>query len=189
MASWDTAVKRSLGSCGESVFIGQNVIFTNPREVHLGSRVRIDPNVLITTALKTGNNIQICANAVLGGGSKQTITLGDWAYIGYHSSLFCGSESYSGDFGPVNAYWGSNKVYEGDIEFKDYAGVASNVIVMPGITLPEGTVIGAMSFVYSDKDLLPYSIFLGNPLKYHKPRNKENIIKLSQDPGWLKKHE
>lgn len=187
--SWDLEIKKQLGSCGEQVYIGHNVVFTNPREVHLGSRVRIDPFTLITTGLKTGNNIQICSHAVLGGGSKQSIILGDWTFIGYGSKLFTASEDYSGEYGAVNEFWGSNKIFRGNIEFKDYSGVASDTIVMPGVVLPKGVCIGAKSFVYTDKQLQPWGIYLGNPLKFHKARNRRTVIELSQDTNWLKNYE
>jgi hypothetical protein len=30
-------------------------------------------------------------------------------------------------------------------------------------------------------------VYLGNPLNFHKKRNKENVIKFSKDPDFLKK--
>jgi galactoside O-acetyltransferase len=157
------------------------VIFTNPSKVFLGNNVRIDPFTLITTGLKTGDNIQITSHCVLGGGNQHTITLGNWTFIGYGSKLFCASEDYSGDFGPVNEFWGSNKINRGDITFEDYSGVASDVIVMPNVTLPIGCTIGAKSFVYTKNQLTPWSIWFGNPIKHIKDRNKENILKTSKN--------
>jgi galactoside O-acetyltransferase len=184
--SWNEEIKKTLGSCGENVFIGDHVIFTNPKEIHLGNNVRIDPFTLITTALMTGNNVQITAGAVLGGGAKHMIILGNWTFIGYGSKLFCASEDYSGDFGPVNEFWGSNKIFRGDITFKDFSGIASDVIVMPKVTIPEGCTIGAKSFVYSSEQLEEWSIFIGNPLIRHRHRNKKNVIDLSKDLEFIK---
>lgn len=186
MIGWNEEIKKELGSCGENVFIGNHVIFTNPKNVHLGNNVRIDPFTLVTTALETGDNIQICSHTVLGGGSKHKITLGDWVFIGYGSKLFCASEDYSGDFGPVNEYWGNNKIFRGDITFENYSGIASDVMVMPGVKIPEGCTVGAKSFIYSKNILEPWNVYIGNPLALHKPRNKENVIKLAKDPNFIK---
>ena len=175
---WNESIKKELKYCGSEVLIGECVFFTNPSGVVLNDRVRIDPFSLITTGLEVGSNVQICSHTVLGGGAKHTIYLGDWTFIGYGSKLFCGSESYNGDTGPVNEFWNKhNKIYRGDIKFNKYSGVASDVIVMPGVSLPTGCCIGAKSFVYSDKDLEEFSIYIGNPLKFHKKRNKEEILK------------
>jgi acetyltransferase-like isoleucine patch superfamily enzyme len=186
MVGWNEEIKKSLGSCGTNVFIGHNVVFTNPSKVHLGNNVRIDPFTLITTSLKTGDNIQICSHSVLGGGNQHTITLGDWCFIGYGSKLFCASEDYSGEFGPVNEFWGNNKIFRGDITFNNYSGIASDVMVLPGVILPEGCTVGAKSFVYTKNKLQPWKVFVGNPLQYHKDRNKDNVIKLSKDLNFIK---
>jgi acetyltransferase-like isoleucine patch superfamily enzyme len=186
MVGWNEEIKKHLGSCGENVFIGHNVVFTNPSEVYLGDNVRIDPFTLITTALEVGNNVQICSHAVLGGGKAHKVTIGDWCFIGYGSKLFCASEDYSGDHGPVNEFWGNNKIYRGNITFENYSGIASDVMVFPGITIPEGCTIGAKSLIYPKNDLKEWSIYLGNPLQFHKERNKENTIKLSNDPNFKK---
>ena len=187
MLGWNEKIKKNLGYCGKNVFIGQNVLFANPKLVHLGDNVRIDPFTWITTGLKTGNNIQICSHAVLSGGKEHTITLGDWCFIGYGSKLFCASEDYSGDYGPVNDYWGQNKIFRGDIIFNNFSGIASDVIVMPKVNLPEGCLIGAKSFVYTKNNITPWSIWLGNPLKKHKRRNKNNVINKSTDQNFLRK--
>jgi galactoside O-acetyltransferase len=186
MVGWNEDIKQHLGSYGKNVFIGHNVVFTNPKEVHLGDNVRIDPFTLITTSLEVGSNIQICSHTVLGGGKEHKITLGDWCFIGYGSKLFCASEDYSGEYGPVNEFWGSNKIFRGDIILNNYSGIASDVMVMPGVNIPEGCTVGAKSFVYTKNELLSWSIFLGHPLKFHKARNKENVIKLSTDSSFLK---
>jgi len=187
MVGWNEEIKKHLGSCGENVFIGHNVIFTNPSNVHLGDNVRIDPFTLITTALEVGNYVQICSHAVLGGGAAHKIKIGNWCFIGYGSKLFCASEDYSGDHGPVNEFWGKNKIFRGDITFKDYSGIASDVMVMPNVTIPEGCTIGAKSFVYTKNELEPWAVFLGNPLKRHKDRNKENVLMCANEPAFLKR--
>jgi acetyltransferase-like isoleucine patch superfamily enzyme len=186
MIGWNENIKKDLGYCGENVFIGHNVVFTNPKKVFLGDNVRIDPFCLITTELEIGQYAQICSHSVLGGGAQHKITLGKWNFIGYGSKLFCASEDYGGDFGPVNEFWGNNKIFRGDITFKDYSGIASNVIVLPGVTFPTGCTIGANSFVYTKTFLTEWSVYIGNPLKFHKSRNKENVVNFSNDPNFVK---
>ena len=185
MTGWNEQIKKSLGYCGSEVKIAHNVIFTNPSKVFLGNRVRIDPFTLITTELETGDNVQVCAGAVLGGGSQHKITLGDWCFIGYHSQLFCASESYDGTCGPVNEYWGSNKIFRGNIKFNDHSGIASQVIVMPGVELLEGCLIGAQSFVYK-APTGGWAIYKGNPCEFHRMRDKEACLKALNTPGFIK---
>lgn len=186
MIGWNEDIKKELGYCGENVFIGHNTIFTNPSKVILHDNVRIDPFCLITTELEVGNYVQICSHVVLGGGAAHKITLGTWCFIGYGSKLFCASEDYSGQQGPVNEFWGDNKIYRGDITFNDYAGIASDVMVMPKVELPIGCTIGAKSFVYTKSELKKWSIYIGNPLKFHRERDSEMILKQSINKNYIK---
>ena len=70
--------------------------------------------------------------------------------------------------------------------FEDYSGIASDVMVFPKVTIPIGCTIGAKSFIYTKNNLKEWSVFIGNPVKFHKLRNKENILKFSVDNEWLK---
>jgi len=184
--AWNEEIKKEFAYCGNDVYIGNNTIFTNPSEIILHDRVRIDPFCLITTGLNVGSNVQICSHSVIGGGKTHLVTLGSWCFIGYGSKLFCASEDYSGVYGAVNEFWGSNKIFRGNINFKDYSGVASDVIVMPNVTLPVGCLIGAKSFVYKSDYLDEWSVYLGNPLSLHKKRNKEHCLNLSTNINFLK---
>jgi len=184
--TWNEKIKKKLGSCGEHVFIGENVIFTNPSGVIIEDRVRIDPFTLITTNLVVGSNSHICSHVVLGGGSAQKIVLAGWNFIGYGSKLFTASEDYSGEFGPVCEFWGNNKIYRGDIIFESYSGIASDVIVFPNVLLPEGCAIGAKSLIHTKAYLQSWTIFIGNPLKRWGSRDRDMIKKFAVDPGFLK---
>jgi len=187
MIGWNEEIKKELGYCGENVFIGHNTFFTNPSAVFLQDNVRIDPFCLITTGLEVDSYVQICSHAVLGGGNQHNIKLGKWCFIGYGSKIFCASEDYTGEWGPVNEFWGNNKIFRGDVTFNEYSGLASDVVVLPGVEFPVGCTIGASSFVHTKSELNEWSIYLGNPLKFHKERNKENVINLSNDKNFLKK--
>jgi galactoside O-acetyltransferase len=55
-----------------------------------------------------------------------------------------------------------------------YACVGVNSVIMPGITLGEGSVIGAGSVV--TKDTEPWTIYVGSPAKPIKIRQRERIL-------------
>lgn len=184
--AWNEEIKKELKYCGENVYIGNYTIFTNPKEVVIHDNVRIDPFSLFTTKLELDNYVQICSHVVFGGGNQHTIKMGKWSFAGYGSKLFCASEDYTGEFGPVNEFWGNNKIFRGDITISNYAGIASDVMLFPGVTIPEGCTVGAKSFVHTKNNLTPWSIFIGNPIEFHKFRNKKRVIELSSDENWRK---
>lgn len=193
MTGWDEKIKKSFKYCGENVQIGHYNIFANPQEIILHDNVRIDPFCLITSRLEVDSWTHICSHTVLGGGVSQQIKLGIWCFIGYGSKLFTASEDYSGEFGPVNENYGNNKIYRSDITFKDYSGIASDVMIFPSskddreLILPEGTLIGAKSLWCGSKKLSSWNIYVGNPLKHFKERNDEKVINFSEDENFYKK--
>lgn len=65
----------------------------------------------------------------------------------------------------------------GRVVLEKYVQVGVNTVVMPNITIKEGTSVGAMSFV--NKELEEWSIYVGIPCKKIKKRNK-NIIQLAE---------
>ena len=174
MLGWNEDIKKHLGHCGENVYIGHNVMFARPERVFLGDNVRIDPFTFISCGLKTENYIQICANVIMCG--RKDVYLNGWNFVSYGSKLITGSEDFRGHHGPVNDFWGKNKVFEGDIIYQKYSGTCADTIVMPGTVLPEGTVFGAQSFVGKNHKAKEYELWLGNPLKKNSDRNKEMII-------------
>tara|TARA_R110000765_G_scaffold262628_1_gene362557 strand:- start:1587 stop:2144 length:558 start_codon:yes stop_codon:yes gene_type:complete len=179
MLGWNEEIKKEFKSCGENVLIGHNVMFARPHLVELGDNVRIDPFTYIGGGLKCGDNIQICSHNTFVG--RKTIHLKGWNFVAYGCKLITASEDFYGNFGPVNDYWGDNKVYEGDIVFEKYSGVCSDVLVMPNVILPEGTVFAAQSFVGQTHAAKPYEVWLGNPPEKHANRNKDMIIQKGEE--------
>jgi acetyltransferase-like isoleucine patch superfamily enzyme len=48
---------------------------------------------------------------------------------------------------------------------------------MPGNVVPEGTVIGALSFVPAVFEFQPWSVYAGAPIRYLRPRNRQSVMK------------
>lgn len=61
--------------------------------------------------------------------------------------------------------------------------IGANAIVMAGVTVGDGAVIGANSFVNSDVE--PYSIVAGSPARHIKYRFEESVIQqLNKEQWW-----
>ena len=48
---------------------------------------------------------------------------------------------------------------------------------MPRNHLPEGAVIGALSFVPPDFPLKPWSVYAGTPIRFVKPRDRDSVLR------------
>lgn len=175
---WDSRFTRE----ADEVYVGNYCTILGPLKA--SRRVRIDPYCLITTGVVAAENVQVCAGVVMVGGKERTVRFEGWNFVAYGSRLICGSEDFTGRYGPVNAWWGKNKVNEGDIVFKRYSGVCTGVTVMPGVTLCDGAVVAAGSFVPQGAILMPWWIYKGRPATPWKERTRFS----EPEPEWLRKH-
>ncbi len=118
----------------------------------IGKDVIIRPSVQITYPWKVtiGDYSWIGDDVVLYSLGK--ITIGSNAVISQRSYLCTGSHDYTKPNFPIFAK---------EIIIKDQCWLATDVFVSPGITINEGTVVGARSTVV--KDLDAFSVYAGSP--------------------------
>jgi len=71
------------------------------------------------------------------------------------------------------------------IRIEDHVWVATNVMILPGVTVGEGAVVGAGAVV--TKDVEPYTVVAGNPARMIKKRSREINYLLNATKGlkWL----
>lgn len=60
--------------------------------------------------------------------------------------------------------------------------IASNVVILPGVSIADGAIVGGGSVV--TKDVPPYAIVVGNPAKVIKFRFDEDIISMLEQSRW-----
>ena len=65
------------------------------------------------------------------------------------------------------------------ISIGDYAWIAQNAVIMPGVTIGEGAVVGAFAVV--TKDVAPYTIVGGNPTKELGQRERVDFTYIPAD--------
>jgi acetyltransferase-like isoleucine patch superfamily enzyme len=64
----------------------------------------------------------------------------------------------------------------GDVTFERYTAAGSNSVIMPRNRIPEGTVIGALSFVPAGFAFQPWSVYAGVPIRYICARNRDGVL-------------
>lgn len=128
----------------------------------IGKKVIIRPSAQITYPWKVtiGDYSWIGDEVVLY--SLGEIHLGSNTVISQRSYICTGTHDYTKNDFPI---------YSIRIIIEDGCWLATDVFVAPGVTIKEGTVVGARSSVF--KDLDSFSVYTGSPAKFIKKRNIE----------------
>lgn len=71
---------------------------------------------------------------------------------------------------------------KGDTVIGNDVWIGENVTILPGVHIGDGAIIGANSVV--SKDVKPYSIVAGNPIKEIKKRFNDEQIKILENIKW-----
>jgi acetyltransferase-like isoleucine patch superfamily enzyme len=168
---------------GFDVFIHDTAIIKHPQFCEIGSHNAIDNGVTIATELMMGDYIHIAPYVVVIGGKKSKLILKDFSFVASGTKIVCGSEDYTGSglVGPTIPEKYRELTYS-TITFEKYAGCGVNCSIMPGVTLAEGSILGANSLL--TKNTEPWTIYVGSPAKPVKIRDKDTIIKYGKELGY-----
>ena len=173
-----------LKGCGEDVFISSNVEIRRPHLVRIGSHVAIDSGLYCTVAAEIGDYVHIGPYVTIIGGAHGLLRMGNFTTIAAGSRIICAGDRHLGEglVGPTIPEKYRDKVACAPVIFENFASIATNVVVFPGITLREGSVVGAGSVV--TKSTKPWTIYVGIPSKPQKARRADIMIKMARELGY-----
>ncbi len=173
-----------LKSCGENVFISEKAEIRRPHLVEVGNHVAIDSGVYITTQALIKDYTHLSPYITVIGGAKSKLIVEEFVSIAAGTRIIAGSDKFMGaGFTSVTV----PEAYRDEVEFstitiKRFAGIGSNVVILPGVTIAEGTVIGACSLV--TKNTEPWTVYMGVPAKAVKIRPKEKMLEYAKKLGY-----
>jgi galactoside O-acetyltransferase len=169
---------------GENVRISRAANMVGPQNIEIGDNVRIDAFTCVVAnrgRVKLGSHIHIASNCLIGG--RGGVTFDDYSGISHGTRLFTATDDCSG-------HWMMS--YEVDsiltnpqvapVHVGRHAVVGANCVILPGCTLGDGAVVGAMSLV--KRDLEPWAIHAGIPVRLIRPRSK-NVLRLERTERFL----
>lgn len=173
-------------SLGENVLISDKASIYNPKNIEIGSNVRIDDFCILSAGdggIKIGNYVHIACYAHLIGQGE--ILLEDHSQVSGKVSIYSSSDDFSGRslVGPTVPSEFTN-VRHGKVHLEKFVVLGCNAVVLPGVTLKEGCAVGALSLV--NKNLESYKLYGGSPIRVLRDRervtdhidlNKLNTIK------------
>ena len=176
------------------LLIGKNVRVSYPAHLQLGKDTIIEDgaeiNCLSSQGIKVGDRVTIGKYALIrpsnlyGGPIGEGLVIGDYSNIGPYSYIGCSGKITIGKhvmMGPRVSIYAENHVFDNpDILMKDQGvekkeviieddcWIASNSIILAGVTIGKGSLIAAGSVV--TENVAPYSVVAGVPAKWIKSR-------------------
>lgn len=174
-----------LKDCGEDVFISSNVEIRRPQLVSIGSHVAIDSGFYCTTSAEIGDYIHLGPYCTVIGGASGLLKLDHFSGFAAGCRIICASDEHMG-FGLIGPLGipeeFRDKIISEPVVFQKFARAATNVVVAPGVTIGEGCVIGANSFV--NKSTEPWTVYVGNPARPVKVRPKNRMLEFAKKMGY-----
>ena len=159
---------------GKNVKISKKASIYSYEKISIGDNSRIDDFCVISGVITIGRNVHLAVYSHLAGG-RPGITMDDFSGLAYGVQVFAQSDDYSGKSmtnPTVPAVYKTET--EAPIHIGRHCIIGTNTLILPGVTIAEGTSIGAMSMV--TKSTKPWSIYFGAPAKRIKDRSKELIL-------------
>lgn len=148
-------------STGHNLRIGKSVNYIGlKRNLFLGKNIRIlDNTELLTTAntkIRIGDNSFINHQTMI----REDVEIGKNVSIAYRVLIISDSHIIG------NANRRAARKYSKKITIENGVWIGANAIILPGVTIGEGTIIGAGSVV--TKDCSSNSLYVGTPAKFVK---------------------
>ncbi len=158
-----------LKSFGEHVLISKKASIYSPGKMEIGNHVRIDDFCILSGEIKLGNYIHLSAFTALYG--RFGIEMLDYSGVSPNCMIFSASDDFGGDYmiNPMIPKEFTN-VSGGKVLISKHVQIGAACVLMPAITIGEGSVVAAMSFV--NKNLEDWGIYGGVPAKLLKTRDK-----------------
>lgn len=175
-----------LKRCGEETFISANVDIRRPQLVSVGKCTAIDSGFYCTTQADIGDYVHIGPYVTVIGGAPAWCSLGHFATIGAGSRILCASDRFRGEGlsgfqmkippslrDPVNVH---------PVMIHCFVNIGSNVVILPGVELGEGSVVGSGAVV--TKSTAPWSVNFGCPARKVKERSSATILQYAAELGY-----
>lgn len=168
-------VELTFKKIGTDVYVDDTSRIKYPHNVSFGNHVAIDMGVYLSTSADIGDYVHIAPYACIIGGPDSNLIMHEFSGISAGSKILCGSDDFTkGMMNPqIPIEYRSPKITT--VTFEKFSCVGVNCVVMPGITISEGSVVGSNSVV--TKNTEPWTVYVGNPAVPIKIREKEIILK------------
>ena len=171
---------------GRNVRIAKNCTIAGLENISIGDNVIIDAYCTIVAVdkgfLNIGSYVHIGGYCLLSAGDG--IVFHDFSGLSQGVKIYSRTDDYTGKYltNPTvpEQYTGLTK---GRVEIQSYVVIGAQSVILPCVTIEEGTSVGALSLV--NRNLPGWGIYFGNPLKKIGIRSKELLKHRANLSGWV----
>ena len=159
--------------------ISKNIRVRYPEYFKVGEHSIVDDFSYFSTRVEIGRFSHVASGCSVAGGPGFLFTLGDYSSLSSGVKIWCTSDDFVNDIVTiVPRAAGDVKTHLlcGDVHMGHFTAVGANAVVMPDNRVPEGTVIGALSFVPPRFAFDAWSVYAGTPIRLVGRRNRENVL-------------
>lgn len=159
---------------GNNVLISRHTSIYSPELIKIGNHVRIDDFCILSGNIELRGYNHIGAFCGLFG--KAGIVLEDFSGLSGNCLVYSVSDDYSGRSltNPTVPDIFKN-LKSGPVSIKRHCIIGAGSILLPNITIGEGSAVGALSVV--SKNLEEWTVYAGNPIVKIKERER-NLLEL-----------
>ena len=156
--------KGIFASVGDNVRIARNCTIVGEENISIGDNVRIDGycTIIATGNVRLGSYIHIGSYCHLSGGDG--FMMEDFSGLSQGVYIYTRSDDYSGAY-MTNPTLPSlyTSALKGEVVLKRHVIIGAKSTIMPGVTIGEGSAVGAKSLVKNSLD--GWGIYAGNPVR------------------------
>lgn len=159
--------------------VSPNSRIRHPEAFIIGEDSIVDDYSYFSTRVRIGRCTHVASGCTIAGGGDMQFEMGDFCSLSAGVRIWCTSDDFVNDVVtiiPPGAEQVKANLIRGDVIFENYTAVGANSVVMPKNRIPEGTVIGALSFVPTGFAFQPWSVYAGVPIRLLRPRNRSSVM-------------
>jgi len=162
---------------GKNVLISRKASIYSPHLIEIGNNVRIDDFCILSGRIRIGNHVHIASGCYLFAG-EYGIEMEDFSGLSSRVVIYALTDDYSGKYltNPTvpNKF---RNIIGGKVHLGKHVNVGTGSTILPGVTLEEGTSVGALTLV--NKSTQPWGIYVGIPARRIGERKKD-LLKLEK---------
>lgn len=168
---------------GIDFYLNDDVVIKRSDNATFGDHVAIDKGFYCTTQIDVGDYVHISPYCTVIGGKDGHFIMEDFTGLSAGCRVVCCGDDYtSGHLMNPTVPLKYRKVNNNKVVLKRFSCLGTNCVVLPGVTIAEGSVVGANSLV--TKSTEPWTIYVGTPAKPIRKRPKELSYKFAKELGY-----